>query len=195
MPPTQRADALHSTSRKAPSILTTDWRGDYQPRGVLVTTGSLRGRLTWAAVLVGIAGATLGGCGSPADQEPSCLPAAANLDCAPAYGLLPDGKTIAPTFQEVFDNTLVPSCALAGCHRAPNPGGGLQLDEIDTAYKSLLATNAQGERRVIPGDVTCGKVIVRLEEVSKPWSMPRGGHLDDRALCSIRHWIADKAPR
>lgn len=160
-----------------------------------MTFGSLRAWLARSTASAVIAGAVLSGCGSPTEQEPSCLSMPASLNCDASYGLLPDGKTIAPTFQQVFDNTLVPRCAHAGCHSAPGPGGGLQLDEIDTAYKDLLATNAQGERRVIPGDVTCGKVIVRLESVGKPWSMPRDGHLDDRALCSIRHWIAEGAPR
>ena len=49
--------------------------------------------------------------------------------------------------------------------------------------------------RVKPGDVQCGKVIVRLESIDKPWSMPpgKGAHLDDKELCAIRHWIKDGA--
>jgi len=139
----------------------------------------------------------LASCGSdkPAaqDTEPQCLDEPANLHCRPSVGLEADGG-IAPTFQQVFD-TVLTNCDHEGCHKGPNAQHGLELDQIDSAYTNLLATNAQGERRVIPGDVRCGKVIVRLESVDKPWSMPPGAHLQEGDLCSFRHWIANGAKR
>jgi hypothetical protein len=157
-----------------------------------MTFRSLVGR----AARIGAMGAAIlsNGCAGAAspEEEPTCLPAPANLDCDAAYGLASDGKTIAPTFQQVFDNTL-PNCARANCHGAPDPANGLELDDIQIAYTDLRANDAKGEPRVIPGNVQCGKVIVRLEMVDKPWSMPRGGHLDDHQLCSVRHWIANGA--
>jgi hypothetical protein len=142
-----------------------------------------------------LAGAALGGCaGGSGPTEPTCLAAPADVTCTSAlYGL--HGGQIAPTFQEVFDNTIAKVCAASGCHSGASPQAGLKLDDIDTAYKALLATNAAGERRVIPGDVKCGKVLVRLETAGETWSMPPGAHLDEQTLCSIRHWIKDGAPR
>lgn len=160
-----------------------------------MTFRSFLARVTHTCAALG-AGAVLStACAGPAseEQEPTCLPAPANLECEAAYGLAPDGKTIAPTFQQVFDNTL-PTCAHGGCHGLPDPANGLELDEIHVAHQDLLAKDAKGEPRVVPGDVQCGKLIVRLEMVDKPWSMPRGGHLDERNLCAVRHWIANGAP-
>lgn len=131
--------------------------------------------------------------GDPGEETmPNCLTEPANLDCAPAYGLAADGVSIEPTFQQVFDNTLPRCAATAGCHRAPNPPHGLAMDDIDAAYQGLLDA---GQDRVNPGDVRCGKLIVRLESVGKPWSMPPGDHLRDAELCSLRHWIANGAKR
>ena len=102
---------------------------------------------------------------------------------------------IAPTFQEVFDNTLLPICGEVGCHSGANPQRGLKLDDIDAAYTTLLEKNAQGEDRVIKGDLACGKVIVRLETAGESWSMPPDNHLTEPELCAIRHWIKNGAPR
>jgi hypothetical protein len=104
--------------------------------------------------------------------------------CTPEY---------APTYANVFKYTLSPKCGKGGCHSAPNPKAGLELDQQDTARDNLLATNAAGERRVIPSDVKCGKVIVRLETEGEPWSMPPSSHLGAAELCSIAQWIANGA--
>ena len=145
-----------------------------------------------AASLVGVAAVACAGGSGP--SEPACLAEAAAVSCTSAlYGL--HGGQIAPTFQEVFDNTISKVCAASGCHSGRSPQAGLALDDIDAAHRALLATNASGERRVIAGDVKCGKVIVRLETSGEPWSMPPGAHLDEQALCSIRHWIKNGAPR
>ncbi len=131
------------------------------------------------------------GCGSKdaTGGEPTCLSTPANAACTdPLYP---------PTFENLFTETLFPTCShsdLGGCHGGSNPEAGLKLDDIDTAYADLLATNAEGQRRVIPGDVSCGKVIVRLESVGDPWSMPPGDHLDDQTLCAIVQWIKKGAP-
>lgn len=157
--------------------------------------GSRRERAVSSCVMFAVGTLLAWGCAgsAPEEQEPACLPAAANLDCQASYGLGSDGKTIAPTFQQVFDNTL-PNCTHARCHGSPDPADGLQLDDIHTAREELLANDETGKPRVTPGDVRCGKLIVRLEMVGKPWSMPRGGHLDERDLCAVRHWIANGAP-
>lgn len=163
-----------------------------------MTFRSALGRETWQAIGISLACGLVASCGGGgAATEPVCLDTAADATCTKAlYGI--HGGQLAPTFQDVFDNTLSRTCGVAGCHGGAHPQAGLKLDDIDAAYQGLLATDAAGERRVIPGDVKCGKVIVRLESVAEPWSMPPGGasaHLDEETLCAIRHWIKDGAKR
>jgi hypothetical protein len=143
-----------------------------------------------AALPVLTALASAAGCsgGEGTKTEPTCLPEAASTACAAEY---------TPTFDNVFKYTLSMHCARPGCHVQPNPQGGMALDDIDLAYTNLVnAKSANGEMRVMPGDVKCGKVIVRLESVNEDWSMPpKPGHLPDPELCSIRQWIANGAMR
>ncbi len=145
-----------------------------------------------AAVLV-----ALPGCAGPkeADPEPLCLSKPADATCTDAAYGVHDGK-LQPTFSDVFENTIKGTCTNPGCHGSMNPQNGLVLDDEATAYTDLLAENAaHTEARVIPGNVTCGELIVRLETANESWSMPQGGHLTDQELCAIRHWIADGAPQ
>jgi hypothetical protein len=133
-------------------------------------------------------------CGSSDDgSEPACLAAAPSLDCKAAYGLV-NGQ-IAPTFDDVWTRTLLPTCGISGCHAGPNPQNGLALDVEDTAYTDLMGASSTGEPRVTPGNASCGKFMVRLETAGQSWSMPPGNHLDDATLCSIRHWVANGAKR
>lgn len=153
-----------------------------------------RGAAAAAAVAAaGLAPACGGGSGND-HTEPSCLSQPANADCTTVlYGL--HNGVIAPTFDDVFTNTLQPVCGAPGCHSGTNPQRGLKLDQIDDAYTTLLEKSADGEARVIPGNVQCGKVIVRLETAGESWSMPPDHHLDEATLCAIRHWIKDGANR
>jgi preprotein translocase subunit SecD len=125
-----------------------------------------------------------------------CLDAPADASCTDvAYGL--HNGQIAPTFDEIFMRTLQPSCGSStSCHAGAHPQNGLSLDDAATAYTDLMSKNAAGtEARVIPNDLKCGELIVRLETANEPWSMPKAGHLPDNLLCVIRHWIADGAPQ
>jgi len=131
-----------------------------------------------------------GGGGTSTEQEPECLPQAADASCTdPLYK---------PTFENLFNNTLSQHCGVGGCHVSSDPPLGLALDQIDTAYQDLMAKDPNGHVRVKGGDLKCGELIVRLESVNKPWSMPRTGsdaHLDEPTLCAIRQWIAQGAQR
>jgi hypothetical protein len=129
-------------------------------------------------------------------QVPLCLDKAADANCTNvAYGI--HNGSIAPTFSELFTRTLKPSCGSStSCHAGTNAQHGLRLDDEATAYDSLMAQNAAGTTaRVIPNDLKCGELIVRLETPNEPWTMPKGGHLSDDLLCVVRHWIAEGAPR
>jgi hypothetical protein len=151
------------------------------------------GVLSRSCLLVGAIGAFgPAACGSKddGDGQPACLSKPADATCTTAlYGLQSNGQ-IDPSFQDVFDKTLSTACGVSGCHAAPNPQNGLELDQIDAAYKGLVT-----DGRVTPGDVECGNLIVRLETAGQTWSMPQGSHLDDETLCSIRHWIKNGAKR
>jgi hypothetical protein len=139
----------------------------------------------------------LPGCAGPkeADAEPLCLSKPADATCTDAAYGVHDG-VLMPTFSDVFNGTLKGQCTQAGCHGSVEPQNGLELDVEATAYTDLLGENAaHTEARVIPRNVTCGELIVRLETANESWSMPQGGHLTDQELCAIRHWIADGAPQ
>lgn len=136
-------------------------------------------------------------CAGPkeADNEPLCLSKPADATCTDAAYGVHDGM-LAPTFSDVFNGTLKMHCTQPGCHASVDPQNGLVLDVEATAYTDLLAENAaHTEARVIPNNVTCGELIVRLETANESWSMPQGSHLSDQELCAIRHWIADGAPQ
>lgn len=154
-------------------------------------------KVRWACLAIGCLGAA--SCG-PSDEEtdavPLCLDAPADGSCTDvAYGI--HNSAIAPTFSEIFARTLQPSCGSnASCHAGASAQHGLRLDDEATAYQGLMAKNAAGTTaRVIPNDLKCGELIVRLETPNKSWTMPKGGHLPENLLCVIRHWIADGAPQ
>jgi hypothetical protein len=131
--------------------------------------------------------ALLVACGSSGgSDEPACLPAPVSTDCTPLY---------APTFENVFGQTLSMKCAVSGCHKAPDAKAGMELDNIDTAYTELLTKSTTSEPRVKAGDLQCGKVIVRLDTKGESYSMPPSNPLMETELCSIRKWIAAGATR
>ena len=141
------------------------------------------------ASMLALAASGCGSDGGSAPIEPRCLPAPGPTDCPALYQ---------PTFANVFQNTLEKHCAVTGCHVEPNPTGGMALDDFGTAYDNLVnKKSANGEPRVKPADVQCGKLIVRLSSVDEPWSMPpgSGSHLMATELCSIRQWIANGATK
>ena len=134
--------------------------------------------------------------GDEAHPVPLCLAQAADASCTQvAYGI--HNQVITPTFDEIFTRTLQPRCGSSpSCHAGASAQNGLHLDDATTAYQDLLAENAAGTtQRVIPNDVKCGELIVRLETPNEPWTMPKGDHLPDNVLCVIRHWIADGAKK
>jgi hypothetical protein len=103
-------------------------------------------------------------------------------DCAPQYE---------PTFDQVWANTLSPSCALSGCHGGGTASGGLELGaDADTAHAALVDAG-----HVEPGDPGCSHLMAHLELDGGAEPMPPGAPLDEAELCAIRQWIADGAAR
>lgn len=141
--------------------------------------------------------AVLFGCSEGRSESgvPRCLEVEPDVSCTSAlYG--DHGGKLAPTYADVFTHTFKSSCARPGCHTGPHPANGLSFDDETASYDALMSTNAAGTNaRLIPGNVTCGELVVRLETANESWSMPQGGHLDEPTLCAIRHFIAEGAPR
>lgn len=115
--------------------------------------------------------------------EPKCLSKPVNTtDCTLKYD---------PTWDNVWQYTLKPTCAAPQCHSGASPQGNMNLEDKDQAYTNLLAKSTTGDPRVIPGDVMCGKALVRLNTKGESYSMPPPPRsLPDSELCSINKWIA-----
>ena len=135
-----------------------------------------------AAALTGVVAAACSGDGNASTgNPPMCLSKAASTDCTLSYD---------PTFDNVWQYTLKKHCAVTGCHVGPTPTGSIALDVEDQAYTNLMATGTNGEQRIIPNDVTCGDVVVRLNTKNAPYSMPKDTSIPAGDLCSIMQWIA-----
>lgn len=109
-----------------------------------------------------------------------------NLDpsCAPLYE---------PTFDNVFDNTLLGTCGQAGtfCHATEGAKGQLVLDDREGAYAALVQSTPP---RVVPGDPSTSVVMVRLE-TGDSGAMPPGQPLSIAERCAVQQWIALGAKR
>ena len=97
----------------------------------------------------------------------------------------------APTFTEIRDDILLPSCGFASCHGGG--AGGLTLDE-DGSHAALVdvpSLQAEGEILVVPGDAEGSYLITKLaggpdlvDDI-----MPQGGSLPAEDIDLIRAWI------
>lgn len=118
------------------------------------------------------------GCG---EDEPTC--ATFEASCTPLYS---------PTFDQVYNRTLKPSCAQAGgaCHAPDGNAGGVTFGDVEQSYQALVAGG-----RVTPGDPTCSVLSKRLHSTDATFQMPPGQRLSAEARCSIGQWIAAGAPR
>jgi hypothetical protein len=110
-----------------------------------------------------------------------------DLGCAPLYE---------PTFTNVYNNTLVPTCAAEGgaCHSPEGAKGGLSYMDEDSAYDLLLGVT-DGRARVVPFDVECSLLVKRIESTRASKVMPPGDPLSRAERCAIEQWIANGAER
>lgn len=109
------------------------------------------------------------------------LPAA----CSPLY---------TPTFDQIFERTLKPTCAVSGssCHAPEGAKGGLVFDDLTSSYQRLLGQGG-AEARVTPGDAACSLLIERLYATDPALVMPPGAPLGAAELCDFVLWINDGA--
>lgn len=119
------------------------------------------------------------------EEELACVEV--DLDCAELYE---------PTFTNVYNNTLVPTCAPEGgaCHGPTGAKGGIAYTDEDSAYDILLG-NTDGRARVVPFDVECSLLVKRIESTRASKVMPPGDPLGAAEKCAIEKWIANGALR
>jgi hypothetical protein len=127
----------------------------------------------------------LAGCAS--SPPPDCI--TVDTTCAPGY---------VPTFDNVYLNTLQPTCGAArsSCHSASGHMDGLSLADEATAYSALLAKSGKdpSRARVVPGDPACSLLIVRTDSVGAAYQMPVGDPLPAPERCALVQWVAAGAP-
>ena len=114
----------------------------------------------------------LAGCsGAPCAPEPGA--------CAPLYE---------PTWDNVYANTLEPTCGLAGgCHGPDAATAGFEVSEDqDATYASFLG-------KLEPPDASCSLAIRRMH-LDGASGMPPGAPLDDAEICAIQLWVEAGAP-
>jgi len=133
--------------------------------------------VAWSSLVVGFS------VGAPACGGEDCVEV--STSCQPLYE---------PTFDNVWQNTLAPSCAVGStCHTAEGDQGGLTLDDADGAYAELVGDSGD-DARVIAGDAGCSKIVRRLVSDGSD-AMPPGAPLDEAERCAVIQWVANGAER
>lgn len=100
----------------------------------------------------------------------------------------------APTFTEVYDTILKPSCAISTCHSVGS-GNGMELDDAG-AWAALVdapSLGAPGEILVVASDPDGSYLIQKMEGATgiagSPMPPPFGGQ-DPADVQALRDWIA-----
>ena len=110
----------------------------------------------------------------------------------------PDAIVRLPTFTGVYQQVLVPSCALPFCHAGT--GDYLQLQDMEIGYASLVNAPAQGPgcaetglKRVDPGHPETSLLVLKVTNPPCGDKMPRSYgisvSLDPLAIKQIEAWI------
>ncbi len=119
-----------------------------------------------------------------AKEDPSpCVEFVQPSDCLPEYE---------PTFQNIYERTILQRCAIGGgsCHLASGARGGLVLEGLETAHEALVAQGL-----VVAADPECSVLIDRLERVGQPGLMPPGSPLTEAERCAVTQWVRAGANR
>ena len=117
--------------------------------------------------------------GCPSEPPPACK--TVDTGCAPGY---------VPTFTNVYQNTIVPSCGTqnSSCHSERGHAGGLAMHTQDTALQQLLMSD-----RVKAGDPNCSEMIVRVDSPGTDYQMPVGDPLTPEERCALIQWVQQGA--
>ena len=102
----------------------------------------------------------------------------------------------APTFSEIKEEILIPSCGFSSCHGDAGEGG-LTLDDAteSSALIDVASTGLDGAILVVPGDADSSYLIQKMEGASgiAGDAMPPSGALDTEITDRVRAWIDDGA--
>ena len=102
-----------------------------------------------------------------------------------------------PTFTELREEVLTPSCVFATCHKSPDASaaGLLNLegtnDEVHAVLVDVPSSVLAQRIRVIPGDPDASYVIEKLTSDSPEAGerMPMNAELEDYRVELVREWI------
>ena len=156
------------------------------PRSVRAGGGSRRNALVFAALaplLVACSGGSASGDKGDANSDDAGDPG------APTY---------APTFTAIYNEILVPSCALSFCHDGPiNPmpllGQASSYMQIVNAQANGPLCGNMGLTRVVPGNPDMSLLYLKVEQpvpvCGNPMPGSGKGSLDARQLAQIKSWI------
>lgn len=128
---------------------------------------------------------TIAACGDGGTSAP--LPCVADLptDCSPLYE---------PTYQQLYEQTLRPTCGQRGsvCHAGGGAGAvetGLIIDTAEETYRLLTAPPMGQSPRAVGGDAACSLMMIRVSSAEPAVLMPPGMPLSDAERCVIQKWI------
>ena len=131
-------------------------------------------------------------CSCTKTPPPACLAAAPSTTCDTLY---------VPTFDNVHKQTLYPNCGGkdGACPNSANgnkPQAGLDFSDEQTAYDDLLMNSTLDPKRarVVPGDVQCSLMLVRVDSPGTDYQMPPGTPLKPEERCALVQWVAAGAP-
>jgi hypothetical protein len=133
---------------------------------------------SWVLVVVVV----LVACSSTSGSSDDCS-TTVDLSCTPAYE---------PTFDNLFQKTLKPSCALAGtsCHAAAGHQDGVIMEDADSAHRTLVEGG-----KVVPGKPMCSEMARRILSTDRSFMMPPGMALPPGESCAAIQWMARGATR
>ncbi len=127
---------------------------------------------------------TLAAIGCSGGDDGTCDKYELTVDCTPEY---------APTFDNIFTNSIAPNCAPPGtaCHAAAGARAGLVLEEATASYDILTGDGFD----VIAGDPCESELLGRVTSTNASRQMPPGNPLSEGAQCAILQWIDSGAAR
>ena len=104
----------------------------------------------------------------------------------------PCGSLYMPIYENVYENTLKPTCGQAGvaCHAPEGAHGGFIISDIDSSYSLLIDGNWAKPKEPLESPI-----VHRMESADPERLMPPGQALSPAELCAIETWILQGALR
>jgi len=96
-----------------------------------------------------------------------------------------------PTFAQVRDDVLVPSCGFGSCHGSGEAGLQIDADMTADALVGVPSTVQAGAILVVPGDPDGSYLVAKLTEATgiDGEIMPPSGAMSQDRIDTVRTWI------